>query len=116
MKKQKKKKINPHCPVPGCRTKQSHDADPIVKAIILQFAAPEKMTAAVLNAMANLAVSICRDYTEQNFFAWNTRLRQPEELYIRTLYALFIATKEELPHILSGEQRAGDCLTLTNQA
>ena len=101
--KKKKHKSNPHCPVPGCRTKQPHDADPIVKALSTQFSSPEKMTAAVLGAMANLGMSICRDYTQQNFFAWHTRLRQPEELYIRTLYALFIADKKELPHILSGD-------------
>lgn len=30
-------------------------------------------------------------------------MRQVEELYVKTLYALFVATPAELPHILSGE-------------
>ncbi len=36
-------------------------------------------------------------------FALLTRSRQPEELYIRALYALFIASPEELAHIMSDE-------------
>ena len=52
--------------------------------------------------MAELRESICRDLTENKIFAWYSRLRLPEELYIRTLYALFIATDKELIHILSG--------------
>jgi hypothetical protein len=39
---------------------------------------------------------------EQESIRLHTRVRQPEELYIRTLYALFVAADEELPHILSG--------------
>ena len=30
-------------------------------------------------------------------------MRQPEELYFRTLYILFIASDGEIPHILSGD-------------
>jgi hypothetical protein len=30
-------------------------------------------------------------------------MRQPEELYFRTLYILFLATDDEVPHILSGD-------------
>jgi len=41
--------------------------------------------------------SICRDLAENKLFAWYSRLRQPEELYIRTLYV------HEVPHILSGD-------------
>ena len=57
--------------------------------------------------MAELSQSICRDLAEKKLFAWISRLRQPEEIYIRTLYTLFIATKEELPHIISGETPNG---------
>ena len=35
-------------------------------------------------------------------FAWQTRLRQVEEIYFRALYCIFFATPEELPHIFSG--------------
>ena len=34
-------------------------------------------------------------------------MRQPEELYVRTLYALFIAEEKELHHILSGDMPNG---------
>jgi hypothetical protein len=101
------KKVNPHCPVSGCKTAKPHADDPIVKGLIHEFAAPEKMTMWTLSAMAELSKSICRDLTEKRFFAWYTRLRQPEEMYIRTLYALFIATDKELHHILSGDMPNG---------
>jgi hypothetical protein len=57
--------------------------------------------------MAELNESICRDLMDGKAFAWHSRLRQPEELYIRTLYALFIATEKELHHILSGDPPNG---------
>lgn len=97
-----KKKTNPHCPVPGCRATQPHAADPIVKAMIIEFSPPEKMVFWVRAAIAELGRSISRDLAEGKYFAWHTRLRQPEEMYIRTLYALFIANEKELHHILSG--------------
>lgn len=97
-----KKKINRNCPVPGCRASKPHADDPIVKGLILQFASPEQMTLWTRVAMGELAESICRELEENKVFAWYSRLRLPEELYIRTLYALFVATEEELPHILSG--------------
>jgi len=101
------KKINPHCPVRGCETKKPHVDDPIVKGLIHEFAPPEKMTVWTLVAMRELRESICRDLTDNKVFAWYSRLRLPEELYIRTLYALFIATDKELPHILSGDRPNG---------
>ena len=57
--------------------------------------------------MAELAQSIGRDLEGKKVFAVHTRIRQPEELYIRTLYALFVATDEEIPHILSGATSNG---------
>jgi hypothetical protein len=98
---------NPHCPVNGCRATKPHADDPIVKGVIAEFAPPDKMTIWVHVAMAELRESICKDLSENRIFAWHTRLRQPEELYIRTLYALFIATERELHHILSGEMPNG---------
>jgi hypothetical protein len=93
---------NPQCPVPGCKTKHPHANDPIVKSLIDEFASPAKLTQWVFYGMAELRDSICRDIMDRKVFAWHTRLRQPEELYIRTLYALFIADEKELHHILSG--------------
>jgi hypothetical protein len=98
----KKKKVNPNCPVPGCRVSKPHADDPIVKALILQFGDPVSMTLWTRVAMGELTDSICRDRAENKIFAWYSRLRLPEELYIRTLYALFVARETELPHILSG--------------
>jgi hypothetical protein len=103
----KNKKINRHCPVPGCRTTKPHADNPIVQGLIRAFAPPEAMTLCARIAMAELSESICRDLREKKLFAWYSRLRQPEELYIRTLYALFIATDNELPHVLSGDRPNG---------
>jgi hypothetical protein len=104
---QQKKKENPHCPVPGCRTKQPHADDQIVKGMIAEFGPPAKMVSWVRSAIAELGRSISRDLSEGKYFAWFTRMRQPEELYVRTLYALLIATEKELHHIISGETPNG---------
>jgi hypothetical protein len=98
-----KKKINPHCPVSGCRTTKAHADDQFVKALLLEIAAPERMAIWAAHAMEELRDSICRDIAEGKTLSWHARLRQPEELYIKTLYCLFIATSSELDHILSGE-------------
>jgi len=103
----KQKKVNPHCPVPGCRATKPHADDPIVQGIIAEFALPEKMAAWVCAAMSELGQSISRDLAEGKWFAWHSRLRQPEEMYIRTLYAIFIADEKELHHILSGDTPNG---------
>jgi hypothetical protein len=106
-KRAKETKLNPNCPVSGCRASKPHADDPMVKGMILQFASPEKMTLWTRVAMGELTESICKDLEENRIFAWYTRLRLPEELYIRTLYALFVATDEELPHIISGDPPNG---------
>jgi hypothetical protein len=98
---------NPNCPVKGCRTTVPHASDPIVQGLIKRFAPPEQMTFYALAAMAELRESICRDLTENKLFAWHTRLRQPEELYTRVLYALFVASENELHHLLSGDRPNG---------
>lgn len=101
------KKVNPNCSVPGCRTKTPHAKDPIAEALIQEFGPPEKMTRWALAAMAELRDSICRDLVENKVLAWYTRLRQPEEIYVTVLYALFIADEKELHHIISGETPNG---------
>jgi hypothetical protein len=103
----KKSKINPHCPVRGCKTSQPHQDDPIVKGLIAEFGPPDKLSSWVLAAMAELRESIMRDLTEKRIFAWQTRLRQPEELYVRALYLLFLASEQEKHHILSGDMPNG---------
>lgn len=103
----KKTKINPHCPIPGCKTTQPHQDDAIVKGLIAEFGPPDKLAGWVLAAMAELRESITRDLADKRIFAWLTRLRQPEELYVRALYLLFVATEREKHHILSGEMPNG---------
>jgi hypothetical protein len=103
----KPRKINPHCPVPGCKTDKPHSTDPIVAGLIGEFSRPERMTHWVLGGMAELRNSIVRDMKDGQIFAWYTRLRQPEELYVRTLYALFVAGENELHHVLSGDMPNG---------
>src|SRR5208282_4471397 len=101
------KRSNPNCSVSGCRTTAPHVDDPTVKALMIAFAPPTEMTKWTLVAMAELAQSICRDLENKKVFAFHTRIRQPEELYIRTLYTLFVATAKEIPHILSGAMPNG---------
>lgn len=103
----KKRKRNPHCPVPGCKADKPHTADPQTAGLIHEFTQPERMTYWVLGGMAELRNSIDRDLKDRQMLAFLTRLRQPEELYVRTLYALFTATEKELHHILSGEMPNG---------
>lgn len=66
------------------------------------FGSPANMTKSASAAIAELAQSISSDLENGRTLAFLARVRQPEEIYIRTLYALFVATDKELPHILSG--------------
>ena len=99
----KSKKVNLNCSVVGCRTERPHSSDPIVVGLLREFSDPIKLTTNALAAMSELRSSIERDYQENLIFSWYLRLRQPEELYIRTLYVLFVASADEMPHIMSGD-------------
>jgi len=100
--KKPKLRPNPNCPYPGCKSKKPHTTDPLLQALVDRYAAPDRMTSWMLAGMAELRDSITRDLTEGRLFAWYSRLRQPEELYFRALFILFIAKDGEVPHILSG--------------
>src|SRR5258708_20680059 len=93
-------KLNPHCPVRGCKTVTPHAADPFTKQLIQEFGPPARMVTWALAAMTELMESICRDLIEKKVLAWYTRLRQPEEIYVTALYAIFIADEKELHHDL----------------
>ena len=97
----KNKPPNPNCPVAGCRTKAPHADDPIVKGLIHNFSDPTKVAHWTLIAIAELGKSMAADLHAGRTFALLSRHRQQEELYIRALYVLFIATPEELAHIVS---------------
>jgi hypothetical protein len=99
----KKKMVNPFCSVVGCTTDKPHTADFLVKALVDRFAAPDKCLSWVLAGMAELRDSVTDDVLKNRLFSWYTRMRQPEELYFRTLYILFLASDDEVPHILSGD-------------
>ena len=78
-----------------------------MKGLIAEFGPPDKLAGWVLAAMAELRASIMNDLAEKRMFAWHTRMRQPEELYVRALYLLFIAGEQEQHHILSGAMPNG---------
>ncbi len=99
----KKAKKNTHCPVPGCRTKQPHLSSPTIAGLHHQFSNPEKLAEWVKHCIAELINSVSNDIDQGRFFAYLTRWRQPEELYHRALYILFVADKAAIPHIVSGE-------------
>jgi len=43
------------------------------------------------------------DWNDKRQFAWFCRMRQPEELLYKTLYAVFFAGEKELHHMMSGD-------------
>jgi hypothetical protein len=95
------------CKVPGCRTKKAHMDDPIVQGLHAEFSDPVKLTSWVKTALGELINSIRADLQANRLLAYMSRWRQPEELYYRALYVLFIATPDELPHVLSGDPPNG---------
>jgi hypothetical protein len=101
MKKAKKK--NAYCPVPGCKTNQPHLSSPTTAALHHTFSDPERLATWVKHCIAELINSVIGDVNGGRYFAYLTRWRQPDELYHRALYMLFIADKAAIPHIVSGE-------------
>ena len=99
----KPKKKNPHCPVPGCKTKQPHLSSSTIAGLHHTFSNPERLAEWVKCCIAELINSAIGDINKGRFFAYLTRWRQPEELYHRALYILFVADKAAIPHIVSGE-------------
>jgi hypothetical protein len=99
----KKPKKNPHCPVPGCRAMQPHLSSTTTAGIHHAFANPEQLAGWVKMCIVELIQSVIDDVNRGRFFAYLTRWRQPEEMYHRALYMLFLANKIEIPHIASGE-------------
>lgn len=53
--------------------------------------------------IVEITQSVIDDVNKKRIFAYLTRWRDPEELYIRVLYALFVAPPDHLPHIFSGD-------------
>jgi hypothetical protein len=97
----KKSKANPHCPVPGCKAKAPHLSDPVVAGLIHNFSDLGRVAGWTCASIAELGKSMADDIAAGRHFALITRTRQQEELYIRALYAMFIADSGEVAHIMS---------------
>jgi hypothetical protein len=97
----KKAKVNPNCPVPRCKAKAPHLGDPVVAALVHNFSDLAKVAEWTCASIAELGKSMADDLAAGRHFALITRTRQKEELYIRALYAIFIADSGEVAHIMS---------------
>jgi hypothetical protein len=98
-----KTKPNTHCPVYRCKAKAPHVDDPTVQGLFAEFSDPERTALWTMTAIGEVLNSMSADLTAGRNFALILRLRQVEELYVRALYAIFIADDGKLAHILSDE-------------
>ena len=97
----KKPKANPNCSVPGCKAKAPHTTDSVVAGLVNNFSDLAKVAHWTCACIAELGKSMADDVASGRKFALITRTRQQEELYIRALYAMFIADPAEVAHIMS---------------
>src|SRR5579863_2634685 len=88
------------CPVRGCKTRVPHENDPTVKAFMRQN--PADVINWTKRCIVELIQSAIDDVNAGRIFGYLTRWRDPEELYTRVLYAMFVAPVDHLPHIYSG--------------
>jgi hypothetical protein len=91
----------PACPVSGCKAKTPHASDLTVRAFMRQ--SPADVIDWTKRCIVEIIQSVIDDVNKKRIFAYLTRSRDPEELYIRVLYALFAAPADHLPHIYSGD-------------
>lgn len=96
-------KVNPYCPVPGCRTATPHIQDPLVAKLASYVNYPQVYLHWVKETLIELRASMKDDFKNGRRISWLSRIRVVEELYFRTLYLLFVATPYEVPHVLSGD-------------
>jgi hypothetical protein len=99
----KKKKNNPNCPVAGCRTQHPHLSSPTTADLHHTFSDPETLASWTKSCIVELIQSSIDDVNKGRFFAYLTRWRQPDEMYCRALYILFVADKDAIPHFVSGD-------------
>jgi hypothetical protein len=103
MSTKKTAKKNPHCPVSGCKTKEAHLSNAVTAGLHDSFSDPEKCAQWTKLCIVELVQSLLADVKECRFFGYLTRWRQPDEMYYRALYLLFVADKADIPHVVSGE-------------
>jgi len=104
----------PLCPVPRCGTKRSHKNNPTVQAFMRQT--PAEVIDWTKRCIVEVIQSVIDDVNKGRIFAYLTRWRDPEELYTRVLYAMFVALAEHLPHIFSGDMPNGIAALLSGLA
>jgi hypothetical protein len=92
---------NQFCDVAGCKTKEPHTEDPVVRGLLAYFDTPVVIAEQAVININQLRESLRDDMKSDRSFAFLSRFRQIEELFHRTLFGLFAATPEELPHFLS---------------
>ena len=90
-----KPKVNPNCSVLRCKAKAPHLSDQVVAALVHNFSDLGKVAGWTCASIAELGKSMADDVAAGRHFALITRTRQQEELYIRALYAMFIADSGE---------------------
>ena len=95
----------PACPVSRCKAKTPHMNDSTVKAFMRQ--SPAEVIDWTKRCIVELIQSVIDDVNKGRIFAYLTRWRDPEELYTRVLYAMFVAPADHLPHIFSGDMPNG---------
>jgi hypothetical protein len=95
----------PACPVPRCGTKTPHTNNVTVQAFMRQ--SPAEVIDWTKRCIVELVQSVIDDVNKGRIFAYLTRWRDPEELYTRVLYAIFVAPPDHLPHIFSGDMPNG---------
>jgi hypothetical protein len=95
----------PACPVSGCKAKTPHVNDSTVQAFMRQ--SPAEVIDWTKRCIVELVQSVIDDVNKGRMFAYLTRWRDPEELYTRVLYAMFVAPADHLPHIFSGDMPNG---------
>jgi hypothetical protein len=95
----------PACPVPRCGTKAPHTSSSTVQAFMRQ--SPADIIDWTKRCIVELIQSVIDDVNKGRIFAYLTRWRDPEELYTRVLYAMFVAPADHLPHIFSGDMPNG---------
>ncbi len=94
---------NPHCVVNGCQTTQPHEDDLLVKSLLTYTSHPQVYLNLVKKALIELRESIVDDHSKGRSLSWLSRIRLIQELYFRSLYLLFVAPLDEIPHVLSRE-------------
>jgi hypothetical protein len=95
----------PACPVPRCGTKTPHTNNVTVQAFMRQ--SPAEVIDWTKRCIVELVQSVIDDVNKGRIFAYLTRWRDPEELYTRVLYAIFVAPPDHHPHIFSGDMPNG---------